>query len=344
MKKLLLLIALLCSSASPVHAAPDELFLFIWSEYLPDQVVEEFTKETGIKVTISTYDSNEAMYAKIKMVGGKGYDLIVPSSDYVARMARENMLMELDHARIPNLRNLDHDLIAKMVDPQSTYAVPYMWGSTGIAVNTKDINPAKMVSLNDLWRPEFADRLVMPNDMRGVLGIGLKSLGYSLNDTDPEHLRQAYDKLTTLMPRVRVFDSDSPKQALLNGEVQLGAVWNGEAYIAHSENPDIAYVYPKEGYSLWVDSFAIPKGAANIAQAHAFINFLLRPDMAKIICEELGYSSPNKEAVKLLPEEVRENHIVYPTPEELARGEFETDLGAATQIYEDLWTRLKTEN
>jgi len=343
MKKLCILLAFLFM-ASPTFAAQNEVFLFIWSEYLPDQVVEQFTKETGIKVNISTYDSNEAMYAKVKMVSGKGYDLIVPSSDYVARMSREGMLMELDHAKLPNLRNLDHELLAKMVDSQSRYAVPYMWGSTGIAVNTQAIDLQKITSLNDLWRPEFADKLIMPNDMRGVLGIGLKSLGYSLNDTNPDHLQQAYNKLITLMPHVRVFDSDSPKQALLNGEVQLGAVWNGEAYIANNENPDIAYVYPKEGYSLWVDSFAIPKGAANIDQAHAFINFLLRPDMAKIICEELGYSSPNREAIKLLPEEVRSNHIVYPTSAELARGEFETDLGEATEIYDALWTKLKTEN
>jgi len=343
MKKICILLAFLFM-ASPASAAHNELFLFIWSEYLPDQVVEQFTKETGIKVNISTYDSNEAMYAKVKMVSGKGYDLIVPSSDYVARMSREGMLMELDHAQLPNLKHLDHELVNKMVDPQSTFSVPYMWGSTAIAVNTEDIDPKKVTTLNDLWRPEFAGKLIMPNDMRGVLGIGLKSLGYSLNDTNPEHLQQAYDKLLKLIPNVRVFDSDSPKQALLNGEVQLGAVWNGEAYIANGENPAIAYIYPKEGYSLWVDSFAIPQGATNIDQAHAFINFLLRPDMAKIICEELGYSSPNKGAVKLLSEDVRSNHIVYPTPDELARGEFETDLGEATQLYDALWIKLKTGN
>ena len=291
MKKLFILLTLLIW-ASPASAASNELFLFIWSEYLPDQVVEAFTRETGIKVNISTYDSNEAMYAKVKMVGGKGYDLIVPSSDYVARMVRENMLMPLDHAQLPNLRHLDQDLIAKMVDPESTYSVPYMWGSTAIAVNTREIDPATVTSINDLWRPEFADKLVLPNDMRGVLGLGLKSLGYSLNDTDPRHLHQAYEKLKTLIPGVRVFDSDSPKQALLNGEVQLGVVWNGEAYIANNVDPAIVYIYPQEGYSLWVDSFAIPRGATHISQAHAFINFLLRPDMAKIICEEQGIHPP----------------------------------------------------
>ncbi len=340
MKKLLILLALLFT-ASPAPAASNELFLFIWSEYLPDQVVERFTKETGIKVTISTYDSNEAMYAKLKMVGGKGYDLIVPSSDYVSRMMRENMLVELDHSLLPNLKNLDRELVEKMVDSKSEYSVPYMWGSTGIAVNTAEIDPATVTSVEDLWRPEFAGKLIMPNDMRGVLGIGLKSLGYSLNDTDPEHLNQAYEKLKPLISHVRVFDSDSPKQALLNGEVQLGAVWNGEAYIANGEDPAIVYVYPKEGYSLWVDSFAIPKGASNIGQAHMFIDFLLRPEIAKIVCEELGYSSPNAEAVKTLPPEVRKNTIVYPTPEQLSRGEFETDLGEANRLYNDLWTRLK---
>jgi spermidine/putrescine transport system substrate-binding protein len=340
MKKLLILLVLLLG-ASPASAASNELFLFIWSEYLPDQVVEAFTRETGIKVNISTYDSNEAMYAKVKMVGGKGYDLIVPSSDYVARMVREEMLLPLDHALLPNLHHLDENLVGKMVDAGSTYSVPYMWGSTAIAVNTREIDPTTVTSINDLWRPEFADKLVLPNDMRGVLGLGLKSLGYSLNDTDPQHLHQAYEKLKTLIPGVRVFDSDSPKQALLNGEVQLGVVWNGEAYIANNEDPAIVYIYPREGYSLWVDSFAIPRGATHISQAHAFINFLLRPDMAKIICEELGYSSPNVEAVKSLSPHVRNNTIVYPSKEDLARGEFETDLGEATRLYHELWMHLK---
>jgi spermidine/putrescine transport system substrate-binding protein len=329
--------------ASQALAASKELYVYNWSEYMPDSVLEEFTAETGIKVIMSTYDSNEALYAKIKMVDAKGYDLIVPSTDYVARMRQEGLLMPLDKGRLSNLGNLDPKLMNKPFDPDNTYSVPYMWGSTAIAVNSKDPDAASVATYADLWKPELKGKLLLPNDMRGVLGMGLKRLGHSLNEADPAKVGQACDLLAPLMASVRVFDSDSPKQALLNNEVQVAVLWNGEAYIAAGENPDIRYVYPREGYSLWVDNLCIPANAVNVENALIFIDYLLRPEVAAFICQEMGYSTPNLAAKAILPEEVRTNPIIYPSPEEMDLGEFETDLGEAVKAYEECWMRLKTE-
>lgn len=342
MKRLVLTFLCLMLAAQAL-AASKELYVYNWSEYMPDSVLADFTKETGIKVIMSTYDSNEALYAKIRMIDARGYDLIVPSTDFVARMHKEGLLLPLDKSKLTNLGNLDPKLMNQAFDPGNTYSVPYMWGSTAIAVNTKDPIAAGITSFADLWKPELKGKILLPNDMRGVLGMGLKRLGYSLNETDPAKVAEACELLMPLMGNVRVFDSDSPKQALLNNEVQAAVLWNGEAFVASGENPDIRYVYPTEGFSLWVDNLCIPKNAANVENAHLFIDYLLRPEVAAFICQEMGYSSPNLAAQEILPAEVRGDAIVYPAPEDMARGEFETDLGPAVKAYEECWMRLKTQ-
>jgi spermidine/putrescine transport system substrate-binding protein len=316
--------------------------LYIWSEYIPDEVIAAFTKETGIKVNLSTYDSNEAMYAKVKLVG-KGYDLVVPSSDYVGLMRREGLLLPVDTKKIANFSLIDPRFTNQSFDPGNGYSVPYMWGSTSLAVNTQVIGGDTVRKMADLWKPELKGKLLLPNDPREVMGIGLKVLGYSINEKDPEHLRQAFERLQSLMPQVRVFDSDSPKQALLSGEVAAGLVWNGEAYVANNENKAIHYLYPPEGFSLWVDSFCIPKGAVHVEAAHRFIDYVLRPQVSAIISQSMGYSSPNAKVFDFLPAEMKNNPIVNPSVEDAARGEFLDSLDEQTlKIYEGYWVKLKS--
>jgi len=323
-------------------ASDKVLNLYIWSEYIPDEVLADFTKETGIKVNISTYDSNEAMYAKVKLVG-KGYDLVVPSSDFVGLMRREGLLLPVDTTKIANFSLLAPRFTNQSFDPNNRYSVPYMWGSTSLAINTALLPKGTVEKSSDLWKPELKGKLVLPNDQREVIGIGLKVLGYSINETNPEHLRQAYEKLQSLMPQVRVFDSDSPKQALLSGEVAAGLVYNGEAYIANGENEAIQYIYPPEGFSLWLDSFCIPKGAEHVEEAYKFIDYVLKPKVSATISESMGYSSPNSKAVGLLPEAMQKNIIVNPSPEMVTKGEFLDSLDEPTlKIYEQYWVKLKT--
>ena len=319
------------------------LNLYIWSEYIPDEVIAAFTKETGIKVNISTYDSNEAMYAKVKLVG-KGYDLVVPSSDYVGLMRREGLLLPIDNKKIANFGLIAPQFTNQSFDPGNGYSVPYMWGSTSLAINTQVIPAETVQKTADLWKPELKGKLLLPNDPREVMGIGLKVLGYSINEKDPEHLRQAFERLQSLMPQVRVFDSDSPKQALLSGEVAVGLVWNGEAYVANGENKAIRYIYPPEGFSLWLDSFCIPKGATHVESAYRFIDYVLRPQVSATISQSMGYSSPNSKVFDFLPAEMKNNSIVNPPVQDAARGEFLDSLDEKTlKIYEDYWVKLKTK-
>ncbi|WP_320176173.1 extracellular solute-binding protein [Maridesulfovibrio sp.] len=342
MKKILLALAMVLFYCVPTYAGSGELYLYIWSEYIPDEVVENFTKETGIKVHMSNYDSNEAMYTKVKLAG-EGYDLVVPSSDYVSLMRRQNLLLPLDKSKLSNFSYLAPKFTNQSFDPENIYSIPYMWGSTSIVVNTALLGNDTVNSIADLWKPELKGKLLLPNEPREVFALALKLLGYPLNETDPAHIEEAYQKLKSLIPSVRVFDSDSPKQALLAGEVAVGVVFNGEAFIANQENPDIKYVYPPEGYNLWVDSLCIPKGAKNIEEAHAFLNYLLRPDVATIISTEMGYSTPNDAAMKLIPKKVRNNHIVYPSNEVIERGEFQDYLGESMKLYDEYWVKLKTD-
>lgn len=322
--------------------ANERLFVYNWSEYMPEAVIALFEKETGIKVVYTTYDANEAMYARIRLLDGKGYDLIFPSTYYVDKMRKEGLLMPLNKELLPGLVHLDPSLLNKSYDPENRYSLPYLWGSTAIGVHAGLVDASKVTAFADLWKPEYKGRVMLTNDMREVFGLALHVLGYSGNSVKEAEIAAAYEKLRDLMPSLRLFAAENQKQVLLSGEAVIGAIWNGEAYMAAEENPDIRYVYPKEGAVFWVDSMAIPKGAANPEGAHRFINFILRPEIAKMITAEIGYATPNKAAKAFLSPEVASNPTVYPDAELVHNGEFQNDVGDAILIYQRYWERLKT--
>lgn len=339
MKNFLLLCYLLvCFSA---NAVANELNVYIWAAYLPDKVVQEFTKETGIKVNISNYDSNEGMYTKIKLLGNVGhYDLVFPSTYFISKMKNEQLLMELDKSKIPNIKNIDVNLLNKPFDPGNKYSIPYFGGSVGIAYNDLYVSE-KVDSWNILFSPKYLNKVHMRDDVRDIFFIAFKLLGYSGNDTNEEHIKEAYEKLKTLIPNIRIFDSAAPKLHYINNEVMIGATENGDAYVASLENHHIKYVYPKEGAIFWMDSFAIPANAKNLYNAYKFINFLLKPEIAKSINTELGFATPNKAAMQLLPEKVRTNAVLYPSKEIQEQGEYQLDIGPAITIYEKYFEMLK---
>jgi spermidine/putrescine transport system substrate-binding protein len=343
MKQWMLLLVLI-AFAAPSFAGEQRLYIYNWTEYMPDEVLTAFQEDTGIKVIYATYDSNESMYAKVKLTRGKGYDLVFPSTYFVHKMHREGLLSPIDHDALTNFRHLDPALLDQPYDPGNRYSIPYVWGSTALAYNRDQVAPEMMTSWKDLWRPEFKNRLVMNDDLREVLGIGLIINGFSVNETDPDRIHAAYESIRALLPNIRVFSGDSPKQPLLNLEAFAGMVWNGEAYMAAQEFPAIQYVYPEEGAIFWVDSMVIPTGAENKAQAHAFIDFILKPEIAVQVCEYIGYAPANRTAIDLMPDEVKNNPTIFPDPEELEKGEFQTDVGDAILVYERYWERLKTGN
>ncbi len=329
--------------AGPAVAAEEKvLHVYNWSEYVPQSVLDRFTKETGIKVVYTTYESNEAMYAKIKLLKGVGYDVIVPSTYFISMMRDDGLLAKIDKTRLKNFKNLSPKVLDQPFDPGNEYSVPYMWGSSGLMVNKKVVDPASITSWNDLNRPEFAGKVILSDDQRDSLGVALKALGYSVNSTKEAEIKAAYDWLKKLLPAVRVFDVTASKQAFISEEVAAGLIWNGDAYIAASENKNLVYVYPKEGVPLWVDSLAIPVGAKHKDNAHKFIDFLLRPEVAKECVEEYNYSTPNVATQKILAPELAKSRITSPSDADLKNAEFTNSVGNALEIYEKYWEMLKT--
>lgn len=330
-----------CSDKSG-SGSGEKVVIYNWTEYIPEDVLRQFTKETGIQVEYATYESNEAMYSKLKLLDGKGYDIAVPSTFFVERMHKEGLLQPIDKTLLSNYRNLDPAHLNKPFDPNNVYSVPYLWGSTSIAVNGDDVDPSSITSWKDLWKPEFAGKLMIMDDVRDNFYVGLRVAGFENNSKDEAEIEAAYQALKALWPSIKMINSDSPKSPLIKGEVSIGAIWNGEAYMALPELPNLQYIYPEEGAVLWVDSFVIPKGAGNIENAHKFIDFMLRAESAKAAIEELGYAAPNVPGRELLDEELRNNKIIFPDSEDIARGSYHQDLGETVLIYERYWERLKS--
>ena len=319
-----------------------QVIVYNWSEYIPQDVLDNFTKETGIKVVYSTFESNEAMFAKVKLLRGKSYDVVVPSGYFVDMLRRDKLIRELDHSKLPNIVNLDPALMDQEYDPGNKYSIPYMWGAVGLAYNTKHIHEGSLTRWNQMLQPEYKGKIILTDDLRDALGLALRAKGHSINSRNPQDVKDAYDFLAQLKASVRVFDVTAIKQALISEEVWLGPIWNGDFLVAQEENESLAYVFPEEGALLWADSFTIPSGAANVENAYAFINYMLRPEVAVRCIEEYKYSSPNLKAIELLPPELRNNPILVPGPKELKNAEFTTGIGDALPIYEKYWEQLKT--
>jgi len=333
----------LAAGLSTAQAADDSktLYFYNWTEYVPPGLLEQFTKETGIKVIYSTYESNETLYAKLKTWKDGAYDLIVPSTYFVAKMRNEGMIQKIDKSALSNFHNLDPNLLNKPFDPNNDYSIPYIWGATAIGVNSDAIDPKSVTRWADLWKPEYKQSLLMTDDAREVFQVALRKLGLSGNSTDPKEIEAAYNELRKLMPNVLTFNSDNPGNPYMEGEVNLGMVWNGSAYVARQAGTPLQIVWPEEGGIFWMDSLAIPANAKNKAGALKLINFLLRPDVAAKVAETIGYPTPNLAAKKLLPAEVANDPSLYPPETVIQKGEWQNDVGEASVLYETLFQKLK---
>ncbi len=330
------------SALAASKGGKNEVVVYNWSEFIPQGVLDDFTKETGIKVVYSTFESNEAMFAKVKLLRGKSYDVVFPSGYFVGRMVQNKLLDVLDHSKLPNMKHLDPKMLGMGFDKENKYSLPYMWGAVGLAYNTKFIPKGSITKWNDLLRPEFKGKLILTDDLRDAFGLALQAKGFSVNSIVPEEINAGFEFLRALKPSVRVFDVTAIKQALISEEVWAGPIWNGDFLVAREEKPELEFVFPEEGSIGWVDNFVILKNAPNKDNAYTFINYLLRPDVAKRAVEEYKYSTPNRDALKLLSREMQENPILVPTEEVRKRMEFPQDVGDALHIYEKYWEQLKT--
>lgn len=330
----------------PAQVTSKELNLFVWTEYIPPDMQECFELVYNVKVNRDEYSANEEMYAKLS-AGGTAYDLVQPTDYIVSLMIRQGLLQKLDHAKLPALKNFDPNYLNFSFDPNNEYTIPYQAGTDAIVVNTDAVsNPPK--SWADLWNPDYAGRMVFLDDSRAVIGATLLTLGYDVNTTDPKQLDEAKAKLAELVPNVKLFDSDSPKTALIAGDVDLGMTWTGEAFLAQQEKPSIQYVYPAEGAILWQDNWAMPKDAPHPDLAYAWLNYTMQGNIFWMMLRDFPYTNPNKAALDYAKDNQKDIYDAYinspitNTPAEaIKNGHRIDDVGDALPLYDQIWTEVK---
>jgi spermidine/putrescine transport system substrate-binding protein len=318
------------------------LNVFTWAGEIPYPVIAQFEKETGIKVNYSTFDSNEAMFAKLRASKQGTFDLVEPSSFYIDRMRHQNWLEKLDKSKLSNLKYIDPFFLNQSYDPDSRYSIPFIWGATAIFINKNYFLPDSLNRWADLFDKKYHNQLMLLDDSREVFSMALRMSGYSINDNNPEHIRQAYLKLKELMPNVRLFNNDAVLSILIDEDATVGMAWNGNLFRSQLENKQLSFIFPQEGFEIWVDNFALLKDAPHKENAYLFLNFLMRPEISKQVSLAINYSTANLAAQKLLPEVIRNNPALYPSKEVLRHGEFQADIGDKTIVlYEKYWQQLK---
>lgn len=336
-----------CPEPNPkMDVTSTELNIFVWTEYIPTDMEECFEQVYGITVNHDEYSANEEMYAKLS-AGGTNYDLVQPTDYIVSLMIRQGLLQELDHSKLPALKNFDPNYLNFDFDPGNKYTIPYQAGTDAIVYNADTVeNPP--ASWEDLWKPEYAGRMIFLDDSRAVIGMTLLTLGYDVNTTDPAQLEEAKAKLAELVPNVKAFDSDSPKTALIAGDVDLGMTWTGEAFLAQQEKPSITYVYPTEGAIVWQDNWAMPKDAPHPDAAYAWLNYTMQGDVFWLMLRDFPYTNPNQAALdyaKANQPDLYNAYINSPvtnTPAEaIKNGHRIDDVGDALPLYDQIWTEVK---
>jgi len=329
-------------NSSKGYTGGNTLTVYNWGDYIDADLIKQFEEETGISVIYETFDSNEAALTKIRQ-GGTSYDVAMPSEYTIETMIEEGLVLPIDHSKIPNLKNIDPRFLDLSFDPGNKYSIPYFWGTVGIAYNPELLGDDRTFeSWNDLWAEDLKNEILMVDSAREVLGFALNSLNYSLNDTNKDHLQEAYAKLNKLHPNIKGIVGDEIKTLLANGEAAVGIVWSGVASEIIWENESVEYVVPKEGSNLWFDNMVIPSTAKNIEGAHKFINFMLDAEVAAQNTDYVGYSTPNKAALEILGEEVSGDERFYPSPELTEKLEVYENLGKEMiSYYNELYLKFK---
>lgn len=307
----------------------EKLYVYNWGEYIDPSLIKKFEKETGIQVVYETFDSNEAMEAKIRN-GGTHYDVAFPSEYTVQKLKKAKLLETLNHDKIPNIRNLDNDYMNLSYDPNNRYSIPYFFGTVGILYDKEKYPNETFDSWGDLYHSQLKNDILLVDGAREIIGMGLNKLGYSLNDKNPTHIHQAEKDLHNLAPQVRGIVGDEITMMLQQNEGHVAVVWSGVAAPLVQENTRYNYVIPKEGSNLWFDNMVIPKTAQNKEGAYKFMNFLLDAQNSAHNTEWVGYATPNKAARSKLPKEVRNDHRFYPSKQEQQRLEVYKDLGQSS--------------
>lgn len=341
MKKVILILMVLILTGCTADNAKDNVVNVLnWSSYIPDSVIRDFEKETNIKVNYGTYSSNEELLAKISSAKEGTYDLIFPSDYMVELMKNRDIIDVLDKSKLTNLKNINPNYLNLDYDYTNIYSIPFIAATVVIAVNTDNVKE-NITSYNDLLNSKYKNNIVLIDDQRIIIGMALLALGYDMNETDEDKLKEAKDWLLKLKDNVKAFDSDSPKTFLISKEVDIGVLWNAEAAIAMQENSSIKTIYPKEGFALSIDNFAIPKGAKNKDNAYKFIDYILRPEVMQKIIEAYPYKNVNLETDKLLSADYLNNNASNISDESIKNGIFVKNIGDYIKLYDKIWAQIK---
>lgn len=326
-------------------AGNNQVIVYNWGEYIDPEVLTMFEEETGIDVVYEEFETNEIMYPKIQS-GAIAYDVVCPSDYMVQRMIENDLLAEIDFNNIPNLKYIDSTYMeqSRQFDPENKYSVPYLFGTVGILYN-KTMVDEPIDSWSVLWDPKYKDSILMQDSVRDAFGVTLKYLGYSLNSTDLDELNEAKNLLIKQKPLVQAYVVDQVRDKMIGNEAAIGVIYSGEALYTKQENPNLEYVIPKEGSNLWIDSWVIPKNAKHKENAEKFIDYLCRPEIAKMNFDYITYSIPNSEGRKLIEEDwMRESNVAFPDPEDLANCETFKFLGDDNDaVYNQLWREVKSK-
>lgn len=318
-----------------------DIYFYNWGDYVDPEILSDFEKETGYKIIYETFDSNEAMMAKIEQ-GKTHYDIAFPS-EYTVEMMREKGLLEkLDHSKIKGLDNIDQRFLDQVYDPGNEYSIPYFWGTFGIIYNSEKYNPEDLDSWKKLWDPKFEGEILCFDGARETLGIGLLTDGYDINEKNEKILRKVKNDLVPFMKNVKALLADEIRMYMAQEEADIGITFSGEAAIAESMNENLSYIIPKEGSNIWFDTMVIPKTSKNKEGAYALINYLLRPEVAARNADYIRYATPNKKAMDLIDPESRADKTIYPDDDVIDKLTVFKHLGKETTIlYNDLFLDLK---
>lgn len=329
-KLLIILVCLLLLTGCTSNKNKQVVNVLNWSSYIPDEVIKDFEKETGIKVNYGTYSSNEELLAKLSSSKDGTYDVVFPSDYMVELMINKNMLQKLDINRLSNYKNIDKVFLKQSYDKTNSYSLPFLLATSVIAYNGENVND--IYDYKDLARDDYKNDIVLLDDERITIGAFLQALGYDINDYNDEHLEEAYEFYSSLKDNIKAFDSDSPKSFLMTNETNIGVLWNAEAILAKDHNPNIVIVYPTSGYALSMDNYVITKGSTNVDNAYKFIDYLLRDEVCQKIIDDYPYISTNKNTSNYSDDELKEI---------LNNGSYIKNVGENIKRFDRLWAKMK---
>lgn len=321
---------------------PNVLNIYSWADYLHPSTIPNFEKRYNVRVVYDTFASNESLLAKLQ-AGANQYDIVVPTSYMVTQFIKLSLLSELDHARLPNLRNIMPRFRDPAFDRKLKHSIPYTWGTTGIGYNiARMADPERYPDdLDAFWDPRYAQRMTLLDDARETIGMALKRRGLSYNLQEKDKIELAVADLKAQKPLTMCYTSDQVIVQLASGDSWLSLVYSGDAYQAARDCKDVRYVIPHSGASLWLDNMCVPKTAPHPDNAYKWINFMLEPEVAAATANYTRYATPNQKALALIDSNMKQDPNLYPPESLMDKCEEIGDIGSLLFFYDRMWTELK---